>query len=145
MALKMMIFLAIIGCGGLFFLKGPTGKPFLSMDTLFSSPVETTLPSAPTKIYKWQDENGVWQFSNTPVNEKNVETMELDGKINTMDAFKAPRTQTATKPKNQFSSVPSGMLTISSDQLSDMMETVNGLQETVDKRKEQMDKVAGKQ
>ncbi|MFT5208412.1 MAG: hypothetical protein ACI9CE_000126 [Flavobacterium sp.] len=57
-----------------------------SLDELTPSAADTVL-SGPTKVYKWKDENGIWQLSNREEDGQGaagnaVETMELDGDIN---------------------------------------------------------------
>ncbi|MCB1647533.1 MAG: DUF4124 domain-containing protein [Pseudomonadales bacterium] len=144
--LKIMILIVILACIGPFFIKGPNGKPLLSLDDFkpdLTATKEELVPSGPTTVYKWQDENGVWQFSSDPADMPGAETMELDGNINTMEAFKAP--SKVQRPETRMPSLPSlpGMTTISTEQMDEMMETVNGLQETADQRQEQIRKATG--
>ena len=64
----------VAGFVGLFFVNGPGGAPILSFDNM--TPTTPTLDnsqfnasparSTHTEVYKWQDEEGVWQFSNQP-------------------------------------------------------------------------------
>ena len=89
---KILLVLIVLACAG-FFVKGPGGKPYLSLDALkwwtekaedktsdFSA-VTRKLNSIKEKIpevknpfsksggkdvvYKWKDENGVWHYSDT--------------------------------------------------------------------------------
>ncbi len=83
--LKLMMFLVVLGLAAPFVLKGPDGKPLMSLDKIvmpktpeipdsvknlaeelpdIENPMEEK--KAPTKVYSWRDENGVMQFSNTP-------------------------------------------------------------------------------
>ncbi len=43
-----------------------------------------------TKVYKWKDKDGVWQFSNVPVDEPGAEMIEINSQINTIPAFETP-------------------------------------------------------
>ena len=142
--IKLMIGIVILACGGLFFIKGPDGEPLMTFDELFSSPEQSSAELnrniEPTKVYKWQDENGVWQFSNTPVNESGAEVVILDGKINTMDAYVAPKQDKKASAANPFSALPPGLTTVSPDKIGEMMDTVNNMQETVDDRKAELDR-----
>ena len=139
-----MIVIVVLACLGLLVIKGPDGKPLMSFDEFFSSPkpsvAEQNRKIEPTKVYKWQDEKGVWQFSNTPVNDSKAEVVMLDGQINTMDAYVAPRQEKKTTSTNPFAALPSGLTTVSPDKIGEMMESVNNLQETVDQRKAEIDR-----
>jgi len=143
--IKLMIGITVLACAGLFFINGPDGKPLMTFDELFSSssPGPTTAEVnrriEPTKIYKWQDENGVWQFSSTPVDESGAELVILDGQINTMDAYVAPdrEKKAAASP---FSALPPGLTTVSPEKIGELMDSVNNMQETVDQRKEEIDR-----
>ncbi len=142
--IKLMIGIVILACGGLFFIKGPDGKPLMTIDELFSAPKPSTAEAnrniEPTKVYKWQDENGVWQFSNTPVTAQEAEVVVLDGQINTMDAYVAPKESRQTEAASPFSALPPGVTTVSPDKIGEMMDTVNNLQQTVDDRKAELDR-----
>jgi hypothetical protein len=142
--IKLIVGILILACGSLFFIKGPDGKPLMSLDELSSGPkssaAETNRNIEPTKVYKWQDEDGVWQFSNTPVAEHEAEVIVLDGQINTMDAYVAPKKVKNAGVSNSFSALPSGLTTVSPDKISEMMDSVNNLQNTVDQRKAEIDR-----
>lgn len=149
MMVKLIILVVILGCVGLFVVKGPDGEPLMTVEKLFEGfptslsdllPADTEAKEAPaiTKIYKWKDENGVWQFSNSPVDEEGAEIMELDGQINTVQAFKAP--PTTKKEKKGPTAIP-GVMTVSPQQAGNMMDTVKNLQETIDQRKAEMDAI----
>ena len=149
MIVKLMILALIAAFAGLFFIKGPSGEPILKLDDLKPDRPELSMtPSKPTKVYKWQDENGIWQFSNQPVEGENVEVMELDGKINTIPAVPiitqnpgCGAKQPATSSKPAIATIPSGLTSVSVEKIAEMMDAVNNLQETVDERKARMDKI----
>mgnify|MGYP001561608095 CR=1 FL=1 len=142
--IKLMIGIVILACSGLFFIKGPDGQPLLTIDALFSASkptqAEAGRSTAPTKIYKWQDEHGVWQFSNTPVPSAEAELVILDGQINTIDAYVAPAKPNQPAVANSRSALPAGVTTVSPDKIVEMMEKVNNLQQTVDDRKAEIDR-----
>ena len=170
MALKVMVVLMIAAFVGMFFIDGPNGERIMTLEDFIPEvpqsldevldealnerrPSSADLrPSAPAKVYKWKDENGIWQFSNREEDSmdnagNDVEMMELDGDINIMPAVDIPPVQTGnqnkTAKKADFSALPSGLTTVSPDKISEMMDTVNNLQDTVDQRKEDLDKITG--
>ena len=141
MVYKGMILLLVAGFIGLFLIEGPNGEPIMSLDDFKpETPEVMELPRAPTKVYKWQDENGAWQFSDKPVDAEGAEEMELDGDINIVPGFKAPRKTVVNEEKTR-PNIPSGLTSVSPEKISEMMDTVNNLQETVDQRKADVDKV----
>ena len=155
--IKLLVGLLIIACIAPLFLKGPDGGPIMTLDdwkfeipdsvtALFDKGSEMTLGddaalgAESTTVYKWQDDDGQWHFSTTLPAQQVVEEMELSGDINIMEAYVPPPeeviAQTSAAP-----SMPTGPLSVSPDQLKDMMETVNNLQDTVDQRKANIDAV----
>ena len=146
--IKIMIFLLVAAMVGLFFVNGPDGSALLTLEDFKPDVPEIESENATTEVYRWQDENGVWQFSNQPRDADQGETIELDGNINTMPATDTSiltkssssrsATQSAKMPK-----IPAGLTSISGEQAEQMMNTVNNLQQTVDDRKAQMDKLSG--
>ncbi|MFP6807774.1 MAG: hypothetical protein VB957_11435 [Pseudomonadales bacterium] len=156
-AIKLMIVALVIAAGGLFFIEGPDGNPLLSLDDLgliaasfdprtISSELlsdDSKASSGPTTIYKWKDEEGIWQFSNTPVEQPGVEVMEVDGNVNIIQALDMNAYNRASdsspSPTSQIRKEIPGVMTVSPGQAAQMMDTVNNLQETIDKRKADMD------
>jgi|TARA_B110000263_G_scaffold245380_1_gene254863 hypothetical protein len=150
MMIKVMVFIVILACAGPFFIKGPDGKPLLTIDEIMADLSPANLipnavksaaePSAPalTKVYRWQDENGVWQFSDNPNDAPGAEVMELDGKINTIESV-------APQPVTKSPTAIPGVATVSPGQAAELMDTVNNLQETIDQRKADMDALSGMQ
>ena len=148
MLIKLMLFVVILACAALFFIKGGDGKPLMTIEKLFdglpSSPSgllsgETETPATPalTRIYKWKDENGVWQFSDSLIDKEGAEVMELDGQINIVPAFQPPgRVDEEKTPV----AIP-GVMTVSPQEAGNMLDTVTNLQETMDQRKADMDAI----
>jgi len=142
--IKAMIVVLLAAFAGLFFLTGPNGEPILSLDDLKPDVPELDSNTGTTKVYKWQDENGVWQFSNQPIDEGQGEVLELDGIINTMPAtdtsiLNAGRT-TSSLPSSGMS-IPPSLTTLPGDKVQEMMDTVNNLQQSVDDRKADIDQM----
>lgn len=141
MFIKIVILVVIAACIGPFFIKGPDGKPLLSLDDLKPSGEPESVAPAPVTVYKWQDENGVWQFSSDPVDAEGAATMELDGNINIMPS--TPVAGSADSKPGPYAALPAGVTTVAPDQIQEMMDTVNNLQETIDDRKAEIDKGVG--
>lgn len=158
---KVMVLLLIVAFAGLFFIEGPNGKPMLSLSDL--KPEVPNVPKLPesltgsvvdssegttSEVYKWQDADGQWHYSNKPKDKGNGEVMIVDGDINIIPAVDpaviAKLNRKAAAPKQAQTKsfkVPEGMTSVSGDKVEAMMDTVNGLQDTVDARKKALDKL----
>ncbi len=105
---RTMILLLISGVAGLFFLKGPDGKPWLSLDSLKAPVIESLTAvggkvqqsyglaklkvkvmladgveeNGNTTVYKWRAEDGTWQYSDSPASAAEVEVLSIDPNTN---------------------------------------------------------------
>ena len=92
-------------------------------------------------VYKWRDENGIMQFTNTPPPEaQNVEAVELAPNINIVKAVEVPEEEPeapkATGPKVMTTGnpyTPSGM--------KDMVDTTSAIQESLNARQAEQQKM----
>jgi len=133
--LKILMGLLVLGIAGLFFIKGPSGEPFLSLDDLIPEvPVDKS--SEPVTVYKWQDENGIWQFSNEPVQGKDVEAMELKGAVNVM-----PATPTSA---NRATTTAGSPAIPGVSEMAKATENIDALKSTIEERQAELDKIAPK-
>ncbi len=148
MLIKIIVLIVILACVGPFFIEGPDGEPLLRIeDFMPSSPdLPDVAPAEPVTVYKWQDENGVWQFSTEPVEGVDAETMELDGSVTVMEALdpRELRRLQGDEPESPSFNLPSGLMTVAPDKVEEMMDAANNLQSTIDERKEEVDKQVGK-
>lgn len=161
MMIKLIVGLTIIACIAPLFIKDPNGEPLMTLDdwsidfSSLTSSLATSLQSGadvvgsassaspnmePSEVYKWQDEEGVWQFSDTPVEGLDgavIEKVEIST-VNVMDAF-VPPAKTASGESKAESAGISGTTSVSPAKIQEMMDTVNNLQQTIDARKADMD------
>ncbi len=148
---KFMSLALIAAVGGLFFIKGPDGKPLLTLGDLKpDTPRLSAEPSEPTTVYKWKDENGVWQFSSEPVDgvdaAAQIEKMELTGDINTVPAFEEPRRASTSTPEvPSLAGMPPGLTTVSPDKVEELTQAAQQIEETAALRKQQIDQAIGQQ
>jgi len=95
------------------------------------------------RIYKWQDDDGVWQFASEPPADVAAALVEI-GSVNILPALAsadapAQDDNSTTPAIPDLSALPSGLTSISGEQMADMMKTINGLQETFGQRQQAMD------
>ena len=141
-----MILVVLAACIAPFFIKGPSGKPLMSLSDLMTSNApgdgESPAPATvePRTIYKWKDEDG-WHFSTEPVDVQGVETIVVNGDINIVPAVTLP--VSGSSPSVATPSIPPGVTTVSPEKIQEMMGAAGELQETIDQRKADIDKAVG--
>ncbi len=84
---------------------------FMKLKAKAPSNLTSAVTDQKVQVYKWRDENGVMQFSNTPpLDVNNAEQVLLDPNSNVIQAVKAPEKEepkqmvkTTTTPSNPYS------------------------------------------
>jgi len=148
MLIKVMIALLIIACIAPMVIKGPDGEPLMSIEDWIPStptiPDELQSDDEPTTVYKWQDEDGNWHFSNTPAQaQAGAEKLTIDSSsVNTVQAVKVPKSGLQTTG-GSTPQIPSALDAMSPDNVQELLKNVNNLQEVVDQRKAEIDKRTG--
>ena len=160
--IKLLIGLLIIACIAPLFIKGPDGEPIMTVDDwainlpepveaffadLMSgrTPATPTVPrqpeSEPLQVYKWQDEDGQWHFSNTPPDMDIAEEVEI-ADVNLMEAYEPSEPATEATPTTSApASLPGGMP--GAAQMQEMMDNVNSYQETMEQRNQALEEITG--
>jgi hypothetical protein len=148
-----MIGLLLAAVVALFFIQGPSGEPFLTLESFrtdFTLPATVsdlfgedsdTNQSQVTRVYKWQDENGDWQFSNRAEDANGAEVIELDGVINSMGPLRAVEKSAPITAAPDETSAPPSLTTIPISKAMDTLDKARQMQETIDSRKTEVDKV----
>ncbi|MDA0979200.1 MAG: DUF4124 domain-containing protein [Proteobacteria bacterium] len=154
MLVKLLIGLLIIACLAPLFLKGPDGEPVMTLDDWkpdvsdsFDGLLDKLAPgqagpaesAAPDRVYKWQDETGVWHFSSERPENNAAEELVLTGDINLMDAFEAPVRQESAPAGTVKQLTSPGVMSASPEQVRQIMETVTNLEGSLEKRKSELD------
>ncbi|MEO1081217.1 MAG: DUF4124 domain-containing protein [Pseudomonadota bacterium] len=96
---------------------------------------EQVVPSRPDSVYRWQDENGAWHFSDEAPPGSDVQLVEIS-EANRMPAPEMPPKQTPPASGANvapFSQIPG--MTVSPKQLKETMENLEQLQDKVEKRR----------
>lgn len=154
---KLLVIIVVVAGVALFLVKGHDGKPFLTIDNfafilspekILPRQFQSEEPADVTKIYRWKDADGIWQFSNSPDDKEGAELVEIDSRINIIQAYS---TQATTPPAAKEvsageSGTPTaipGVMTVSPEQAAEMMETVKNLQATLAQRKADLDAISG--
>lgn len=103
---KFLLFLLVAAFAGQFVVRGPDGKPLMTLEKLFGKKTGSAMASLVNKtegagsgvanavsgnsdvIYKWKDKNGVWQFSQTPPPANEAEKVTYNYKQNIIESPK---------------------------------------------------------
>ncbi len=146
--------LLVVGIGGLFFLETPGGEPWLSPGDLvpdadglqhqarkeFNQVKGAVVSTEPSTVYRWQDANGVWQFSDTPPEDmRHVQTVQVDPDRNLIKGL--PPRQTEPEDPSGAESIVNSLpfpATIPMGEIPKLIEDAKNLQKLVDEREQRI-------
>jgi hypothetical protein len=150
-----MVGLVIIACIAPLFIKGSSGEPLMTLDDWkinvpvqlkglvgnLTSGAKMSPPAQeqqPKLVYKWQDDEEQWHFSNAPPNFEIAEEIEISD-VNLMEAYvpPAPRSGAGQSADSESMGVPSGIP--EPEQVQKMRATIEQFQQTIDQKKETLD------
>ncbi|OHU94725.1 hypothetical protein BIW53_14270 [Pseudoalteromonas byunsanensis] len=152
----------LIGLGSLFVLKRPDGKPWLSLGSIAQKTKESTSnafddakstfsnslehlaePSTDTpsgSIYKWQDANGNWVYSDQPNPKGKSQTHLLDiSKINRMAAEDTAILKDLAAQKAQIEAKLKAPSALTPSDVKQLMQDAQNIQKLMDERTKKID------
>ncbi len=161
--IKLILVVLVIGLAAPFVLKDPDGKPWMNINSILpdlramlqqgkgalDQAVDKTKSlsgndassSKKTKVHKWRDENGVWQYSDTPNPDGKSEEMWVDPNTNLVKS--TPMTTAEPKSEENQEQKKSPHLpvpmTVSPDKVSKLMDDAKNIQGLMDKRAKDLD------
>ena len=165
---KFMITLLFAGVFGLFFVKGPNGKPILDFRDMRISinSIKTTIQGwsnsvsnsvsgsvseltggeveivEPTKVYRWQDADGNWQYSDTPPAGVASEAVEVKTNGNVVQST-PPRPVNAEESTEQGPQIGVPLpLTIAPGEVNQLIKDAKQVQELMNERSKTLESVA---
>lgn len=131
--IKLMLFVVVTAVASLFLIKGPDGRAVMSWDRL--QVPEMSLPdlakaadkikegldatkegsAGPIEVYKWQDEKGIWHYSDNDEQQRSAQKLTVDPNANLThyEPVRPPehKLQTADVRKKRDASSPDFMPT----------------------------------
>ena len=157
--IKLFAFLLVLGLAGLFVLKDPNGQPFLNAKDFIpdtnsiSASVEQVLPekisgSDSATVYRWQDANGNWQFSDKPPANITAEELIVETHLNSDIAPPAPASRPAQPSTNSGRAIfigdsnkpkPGIGTTTSPENIKQLIDDANNVQGLMDERSKQLE------
>lgn len=166
--IKLMIFILVLGLAGPFIMKRPDGRPWMSLEDLLpdwhslspqvknlwssigdsAAAVTSGEPGDKTRVYKWRDSEGHWQFSDSPNPSGASEAVLIDPNTNIIQATPLPKrkdekAQTVTAQESQIG-VPLPT-TVAPGKVSALMRDAQQVQELVNQRTQALEAISSGQ
>ena len=148
--MKLMIKLMVLALIGAvvapMLIKGPDGRPLMSWQDFFSSPSKpsgtgVSSSSGLTTVYKWQDDEGNWHFSDRPVVESS-EKLTYNPNANIIQSL-AKKEEPQKVKVTPFESTPDqkgpSLTTVPMDQVPELMDQAKQYQSLIDQRNEALE------
>lgn len=166
--IKFLIFVLILGLVGPFILRTPEGEPYLdyrdfipsfsslksktqgvwnNIDNPLADDSDNDAESAAgnVRVYKWQDENGVWQYSDVPPTGMNRETVYINTRENIVPGAPPPQEnaeeveETADEAEDGPDIAVPLPLTVPVSEVPTLIQDAKNVQELMNKRNEILD------
>jgi len=154
--MKIMIKLLLLALVGAvvapMLIKGPDGRPLLSWKDFFSvsnptatldKPTGKVSPSGLTTVYKWQDEEGQWHFSDKPMGTGEHETLKYNPNANIIQSLKKPEedSNAVVTPIAKAPETPSGpsLTTVPLSEVPELMDQAKQYQQLIDQRNQTLE------
>lgn len=163
--LKLLVFIVVLACAGPFLLKRSDGRPWMTTSDLKApdlgvpeiSPItdqlEVLSEDTPaekktqlTTVYKWQDENGGWHFSNKEDPSHPGEEVKIKNNTNTV-SMPAPEKHTGTpRPYHSRDVVKNETTALDTDaspygQVPKLIDKAKDVDNVLEQRRQQQEKI----
>ncbi|MEY8205854.1 MAG: DUF4124 domain-containing protein [Bermanella sp.] len=145
-----VIILALIGAlAAPFIMKKPDGTPMMTFkqfmpDASKSIDQLTAMGKTQPQLYRWKDEKGHWQYSDSPHESAQGEKFQVQATINAMKTIELP--EGFGEPKKKEPSEPGDtdgfnvpVTTAPLSKVPKMLEDIDGIQQKFDNRQQQLD------
>ncbi len=145
-----LIILGLIGAlAAPFIIKKPDGTPIMTLKQFMpdaSSSIKQlkSIGKADTQLYRWKDEKGHWQYSDTPHESAQAEKIQVQATINSMKTIELPEGFGEPKKKERFDPTDNDgvnlpVTTAPLSKVPEMLENIEGIQQKFDARQQQLD------
>lgn len=160
LAIKFFIFVLVLGLAGPFILKKDDGTPWMDAREFIPdvqswgrdlkawwARTKRQVPESvgggdgeKTTVYRWQAEDGSWQFSDKPPVQGSAETITVDPNANLIQGLPEPEPEPQEQEESSGVNMPVPM-TISPDQVKKLKEDAEAIQQIMDDRARQLDEL----
>lgn len=172
--IKFLLFVLVLGLAGPFFLRSPNGEPYLDyrefvpsvssikekangiINTASGSSSDNLPPNeeiqtsdGKVQVYRWQDENGVWQYSDRPPTGIDRQTISVNTNENILPSQSiAEETENEVEEAQDNSEEGADIalplpLTVPVNQVPQLIEDAKEIQELMNQRSEILESING--
>jgi hypothetical protein len=145
-----MCVLVAIAFVGPMLMKKPDGTPFIKSPLDWFSQSSTgfhnneSSSSTTQSFYKWQDDDGMWHYSDKPPAGKNIETVSVNTNTNLIQGLRVVKKneQPLIEKKSQLKveNAPMALpMTVPIEKISKILEDANNIQQLMDNRNKQIE------
>jgi hypothetical protein len=144
---KLLLLALVAALVAPFFIKGKNGEPLLNFNDFVSgnTAISGFEPKKPTKMYKWKNSKGEWQFGDTPPEDSNASEMHVKTQINSMKTIELPdgfKDQQDADSNTQFDPLESNASPFSTaplEKVPEMLNQIEDYQQKLDDRAKLLD------
>ncbi len=139
---KLIILGLLLALAAPFIMKKPDGTPFMTWQQLMPDNVKSAIKKD-TQLYRWKDDKGHWQYTDTPPENNQAERIAVKTTINSMKTIELPEGYQTKKqePENEQDQ-HSGLSLPTTAPLTEvpkLLEDIDGIQKKYDARQSQID------
>ncbi len=145
-----LIILALIGAlAAPFILKKPDGTPMMTFEQFMPDASKSisqlkSIGKDKPQLYRWKDDKGQWQYSDTPHESAQVEKFQAKSTINSMKTIELPEGFGEPKKEEQFDPTQNDgvnipVTTAPLTKVPEMIQQIEGIQTKFDNRQKQLD------
>lgn len=151
---RLMLLVLVLALAGPFFIKGPDGEPMLTMSDVKRTAARTgdsfkaqwrrmkgdvgraagNENAGKVKMYRWQDAQGQWHFSNEAPDGVTVEEIYVDPDASRMDPV--PVTRRSSRSERSSTEVAPGF--VSPLRAKEVIDEATGVRDEMEARNEQI-------
>lgn len=163
--IKFMIFIVVLACAGPFILKRPDGRPWMTISDLKAPDIATpdispltdqvkklggsdeeNAAAEQTTIFKWQDKDGVWHFSDEASATTPSEEIRINHNANVvhMEKQQTPKEIPVTKSNEQVVQNESKSLDTEVspyEQLPNLIDKAKNVEKLLDQRQQRQEEI----
>ena len=148
---KLLLLALVLALASPFIFKKPDGQPILNITDILepAQNISHTISSTaqPQTLYRWQDTEGTWHFSDNPPENVNAQKIEVEDKISSMKTIDLPedyldqdnKSKRFDPTEKDTPSVP--FTTAPIEKVPEMLETIQDFQQSLDNHKQQLDNI----
>jgi len=149
LAVKFFSLMMLLAFVGFFVMKRPDGQPWLTVDDLMpnmsAAKTEARAIAKPGEVYRWQDDEGMWHFSDEPpVKQVALDPVKLQPDRNLIQGLrnKEPAQEASAEPEQDQPGMDLPLpTTIPIKDIPKLLDDARKVQDLMNERQKQLEKV----